>query len=60
MGGRYYPVDINTCLQCITAMNEYEKKSLEELRMEDYLAATKGSTPYTLVPVITFQPVFKL
>ena len=33
---------INIKHNCITCMREYESKSLEELRFEDYLANRKG------------------
>ncbi|CAG5057680.1 unnamed protein product [Parnassius apollo] len=35
---------INVKKHCITCMTEYEGKSLEELRLEDYTAGRKGST----------------
>ncbi|XP_016897159.1 nuclear pore complex protein Nup98-Nup96-like isoform X3 [Cynoglossus semilaevis] len=35
-------VNIQTTQHCITAMEQYQGKSLEELRLEDYLAERKG------------------
>ncbi|XP_017084133.2 nuclear pore complex protein Nup98-Nup96 [Drosophila eugracilis] len=36
------PNSVNTKQHCITAMKEYESKSLEELRLEDYMCGRKG------------------
>lgn len=36
--------NVDTLLHCITGMAQYEQKSLEELRLDDYVAGRKGST----------------
>ncbi|KPM09150.1 nuclear pore complex protein Nup98/Nup96-like protein [Sarcoptes scabiei] len=40
--GHTQSTNINIRLQCITCMREYESKSLEELRIEDYAVGRKG------------------
>lgn len=42
--------NVSTKQHCITSMKEYEGKSLEEIRMEDYLANRKGPQAGAVVP----------
>lgn len=46
--GHTQSTSISIRLQCITCMREYESKSLEELRLEDYQANRKGPQANTL------------
>lgn len=45
--GHSQSTSINIRLMCITCMREYESKSLEELRFEDYSANRKGGSQQT-------------
>lgn len=43
---------INTKHHCITCMKEYESKSLEELRWEDYQSNRKGNLKNIFLDVV--------
>ena len=45
---------INIKHHCITCMREYDSKSLEELRFEDYLANRKGPSQVSIKESIMF------
>ncbi|KAH9518111.1 Nuclear pore complex protein Nup98-Nup96 [Dermatophagoides farinae] len=45
--GQTQSTSINIRLQCITCMREYDTKSLEELRLEDYATGRKGPQQQT-------------
>merc|ERR1719268_436991 len=49
---------IKGLLQCITCMNEYENKSLEEIRFEDYHAAYKEEASRAEVTNSNFEVAY--
>lgn len=49
---------VNTKLNCITAMKEYEAKSLEELRWDDYQCNRKGINGYFYCLLFFFNSAF--
>ena len=49
-------VNVQVRLECIPAMKEYENKSLEELRYEDYIAGRKGISNVGFLSQPSIQP----